>query len=342
MAQLTAWAVDLPLVRPFSSADGQLRRRRVVIVRLESGGHTGWGEAAPVPGHTSETTQTVWDQITQPRGDGALSGMAGAALAQARADLEAKQAGMPLWRMLGGTQPVWASAAIGLDDAGQPDLGRLEAAVAEGYRRAKLKITADVDPGVLAAACRLIPAGALGLDANGSLTDVDRALMAKIDAAGFAYLEQPGSSQDLNWHAELRQVLSTPLALDESAHSLAAIEAILDAGAADIINLKVGRFGTTEALEIAKRVVATNTAVRLGGLLESGIGRAHTVAVATCAPFTGSNDIAGSDRYLADDLVRPSWRLDSGRLHRPEQPGIGVAVDVETVERFATERFDGE
>jgi O-succinylbenzoate synthase len=244
--------------------------------------------------------------------------------------------------MLGGTQPVWASAAIGLDDAGQPDLERLEAAIAEGYRRAKLKITADVDPRVLARACELMPAGDLGLDANGSLADAGRALMTRIDKSGFAYLEQPGSIADLDWHAELRQALSTPLALDESAHSLAAIDAILAAGAADIINLKVGRFGTRETLEIAKRVVTTGIAVRLGGLIESGIGRAHTVAVATCADFTGLNDIAGSDRYLTDDLVIPSWRLDSGLLPRPEQPGIGVAVDEEAVEHFATARFDGE
>ena len=153
------------------------------------------------------------------------------------------------------------------------------------------------------------------------------ALLSGLDELGLSYLEQPGDRQDLEFHATLRQTCHTPVCLDESATSEAAIRAIIGAQAADLINLKVGRFGTTATLLLAKQIAAAGLGVRVGGLLESGIGKAHSVALASHPLFSVTGDIAGSDRYFADDLVRPQWRVADGLLSLPSGQGIGVEVD---------------
>jgi O-succinylbenzoate synthase len=265
--------------------------------------------------------------------------MAHAALAQATADLAAKTASLPLWRYLGGQDEVWASAAIGLDDAGRPGLKSLRRASAQGYRHAKLKITPHTDPAILQEARDLYPDMGLGLDGNASLSHDDMELLTAVDAMGFAYIEQPGASTDLGWHALLRRQMTTPVALDEAAATDSAIARILETAAADIVNLKVGRFGPWQTLTLARQVVAAGRKVRLGGLIESGIGRAHTVALATCSEFSVTGDIAASDRYFDDDLITPPWRLESGRLPLPTEPGIGVVVNETAIDRYAYDSF---
>ena len=334
--RFTAWAIALPMRDPFETATSSLDHRRVVVVRVESGEHIGWGEAAPVPGHTPESLETVWADLQRREPLGAL---AGAALAQATADLHAKQAGLALWRRLGGTTGVAASAAIGLDHNGQPDRQRLEAVVGAGYRHVKLKISPATDPAALSELRNAFPRVTLALDANGSLGVTLTERLRSFDSLGFAYIEQPGAVDDLAGHAELRQELTTPIALDESASSVEAIEQILRTNATDIVNLKAGRFGTIETLDLAKRITAAGLAVRLGGLVETGIGRAHAVALATCREFSVVGDIAGSDLYFDNDLVDPAWRVDAGQLRPHDRPGIGVDVDVAAIERFAFGRF---
>jgi O-succinylbenzoate synthase len=252
--------------------------------------------------------------------------MLAAAFSQARDDAQARTDGKPLWEALGGGSHVSASAAIGVGEDGQPDFSQIESAAAGEYRHAKLKITPRTDAGLIAAAVNTFSDMSFGVDANGTLGVDDMTLLRSLDELGLSYIEQPGDRQDLEFHATLRQTSHTLVGLDESATSEAAIRTIIDSKAADLINLKVGRFGPTATLRLAKQIAAAGLAVRIGGLLESGIGRAHSVSLASHQLFSVTGDIAGSDRYFTDDLVRPQWRVTDGLLSLPPGPGIGVEV----------------
>lgn len=334
--RLTAWMVNLPMRIRFRSSATSLDDRLIAVVRMRSGRHTGWGEAAPVPGHTSDSINEVWAQLKH---NDTPAGLAGAALAQAAADIEARQVNLPLWRHLGGAQTVWASAPIGIGINGQPDRAQLESVVAAGYRHVKLKITTATNPAVLEGIRKEFPSLGMGLDGNEALGVMLTEQLQAIDTLGFDYIEQPGPADAIDGHRALREELTTPISLDESAVSEPAIEELVRVGAADVVNLKAGRFGTADTLRIARQVTNAGTAVRLGGLIESGIGRAHAVALATCREFTVVGDIAGSDRFFDSDLVQPSWRIRNGRLEPTDRAGIGVAVDVDEIEKLAVDSF---
>lgn len=330
--RVTVWAVDLPMHRRFASATVGLATRRLAIVKIEAAGFVGWGEAAPVPGHTEEFA-TTWAQLTTAVSDPAAAvaslpaGPARAACEQALIDLAAKREGRPLWEHLEATQPFYASAAIGLDDNHQPDRKAISAAAAGGYRHMKLKIDALTEPAELRRTLADYPDVAFGADANQSLAGCQRPHIMAIDELGLEYLEQPGKAADLDWHCKLRNEIGTPVALDESASTAAGVASIAAVGAADIVTLKAGRFGTATTLRLAQGVVHRGLEARLGGLLESGIGRAHSVALAGRREFSVVGDIAASDFYFGADLVIPSWRLRDGTLEQPGAPGIGVDVD---------------
>ena len=345
LEQISAWRVRLNLRQGFVSAQTHITSRQVILLRVRSDDFLGWGEAAPVPGHSDEDIETIWltlRALANDRGLEAARGSTGllrAAFHPAIDDAAARRAGLPLWESLGGEGPVPASAAIGVDPDGQPSRTQIESAARAGYRYAKLKITPRTDPGLIADLLREHDDIAFGADANGSLSDDEGQLLAHLDRIGLEYIEQPGAPDDLAMHAELRRRLDTAISLDESAHSPAAVNQIIAAAAADIVNLKVGRFGTAKTLDIAMTTAASGTRVRVGGLIESGIGRAHTVALAAHPVFTVVGDIAGSDRYFANDLVIPQWRVTNGHLALPSNPGIGVTVDEEAIAQLAIDRI---
>ncbi len=338
--RITVWEIDLPMRRSFASASVDLATRRLAIIKLEAGGVIGWGEAAPVAGHTADFP-TVWTGLAAAGRAGAPTvasispGIAGAAYEQAMTDVAAKLQDRPLWQHLGATEPVPASAAIGLDADHQPDRSAIAAAAASGYRHMKLKIDAHTDIDLLRREMARQPEVSFGADANQSLAGCSRAHLMAIDELGFRYLEQPGKATDLDWHRSLRAELATPIALDESATSPEDIEAIIAAGAADIITLKAGRFGTRTTLRLAEHIVRQELQVRLGGLLESGIGRSHSVALAGRVEFSVVGDVAASGLYFDTDLVNPPWRLRDGILELPGGPGIGVEVDEAILARLA-------
>lgn len=336
--QLVTWRVRIGLSRQFISAQTTLTERQVVLVRVEANGYRGWGEAAPVPGHTAEDIDSLWQGLEQLTSNHGLdstrhsTGMIRAALNQAADDAAARQIGLPLWKSLGGKGlggkgQIPASAAIGVDAQGRPDNTQRESAAASGYRHMKLKVTPDTDPGYVAALAGEYPAITFGVDANGSLGFEDISFLSALDGIGLEYIEQPGDPDDLEQHARLRRQLETPISLDESAHSSHAIADIVTLEAADIVNLKVGRFGTAETLGIATDLAAHGIRARIGGLIETGIGRAHSVALASHPVFTVVGDIAGSERYFTNDLVVPQWRVKDGQLTPSPGPGIGVAVN---------------
>ena len=338
--RITVWAVDLPMHRPFASATVDVAIRRLAIVKIEAAGVAGWGEAAPVAGHTDDFA-TTWSQLSTAVGDPVAAvistpaGPARAACEQALTDLAAKQEGRPLWKQLEATAPVSASAAIGLTDNHQPDNEAIATAAAAGYRYMKLKLDAHTDIELLRRTIAEYPEVTFGADANQSLADCESHELMAIDRLGLAFLEQPGRATDLEWHRRLRAVIDTPLALDESVASTDGVGLVAAIGAADIVTLKVGRFGTATTLRLAEEVAAHGLQARLGGLLESGIGRAHSVALAGRPEFSVVGDIAACDFYVATDLVNPPWRVRDGLLHQPVGPGIGVEVDESMLTRHA-------
>lgn len=338
-AFLTAWLVRLPIRYRFATSASAYSERRAVIVRVESEGLAGWGEAAPVPDHTADTPESVWSQLV---GGSTPTGLARAALNQARTDLEAKRAGLPLYRHMGGDPRLLASVAVGLDDRGQPDTERLERAVSAGYRAAKLKICADTDPSALLDIAANYPSLTLGLDANGSLGLRPSPVTEAAGTGGFAYLEQPGPAPDIEGHARLAEQVRVPVVLDESVADPTAVKQAIEGGYQVSLNLKAGRFGTAEALGYARDAAARGLSVRVGGLLETGIGRSHSVALATCPEFTIVGDVAASTSYFDRDLIHPMWELRDGCLVPTEEPGIGVDVDIETIEALAEDRFSRE
>jgi O-succinylbenzoate synthase len=331
--QIRAWLIELPMVHAFTSARSALQHRRIVVLSVEGDGVTGWGEAAPVPGHTVDDADGIWTTLRLllaehgPEAPTAATGLLAAAFAQAADDASAKLSNEPLWRRLGGTAEVMPSAAIGVDRSGRPDMRQVDAAAASGYRNMKLKVTPACGEDTLRRILDLHPGVSFGADANGSFDRSHRELLGEIDSVGLAYLEQPGARNDLEFHRDLRAQLQTPIALDESVANPGDIPRVLAAGAADVITLKTGLLGPSRTLQQARSIVGAGIGVRLGGLIESGIGRAHAAALAGHPVVTWPSDIAGSDRYFADDLVRPQWRLQDGLIRLSGKPGIGVTVD---------------
>ncbi len=341
--QTSAWLVDLPLVDDFKSATSSLQTRRLILIRVQAQGFAGWGEAAPVPGHTTEDVAGVWTSLRTATTTAGVAtspppgGMLGAAFSQALTDLAARLAGESLRHRFGGAKSVWASAAIGLDSQAQPDETQLVSAARSGYVHMKLKLAPQTRTEKVAAVVAEYPDVTFGIDGNSSLDLTDHRRFSDLDDLGLAYIEQPGPEHDHEGHRQLRQRMTTPIALDETADSAAAIARIIAEQSADIINLKVGRFGPEGTLDLARRIRRAGLEVRLGGLIESGVGRAHTVAIAGNEVFTATGDIAGSDRYFTDDLVRPQWRLIDGRLGAAEAPGIGVDVDETALGTYAVD-----
>ncbi len=350
--------IELELAAPFETSFARERVKRAIIVALFGDGAVGWGEcvASSGPWYSYETVETAWHVLREfllPRvlgrreklGLQELKGelapirghpMAKAALEAAFLDLQAKLEGRPLARLLGGERDrVTSGVSIGI----QEDLTELLKEVArrleEGYPRVKLKIKPSWDLAVVEAVRREFPKIKLQVDANSAYTLEDRGLFAELDRFELLLIEQPLGYDDLVDHARLQRELRTPLCLDESISSLAAARAALELGSCRVINIKPGRVGgPTQAIAIHDLCRASGVPVWCGGMLETGIGRAHNLAVASLPGFTLPNDISASSRYFARDIVEPEFVLNpDGTITVPRGPGIGVEVVEERLER---------
>lgn len=348
--------VGLPLVAPFASAGGARSTREVLLVRVDAGGVTGWGECAAFaePSYTAETIASARHVLTGflvpalggVRTPGGLAAafsvvrghpMARAALEGAVLDLAGRRHGQPLWRLLGGSpQARPAGVALGL----QPSLAALVDAVsqalAEGYRQVKLKVRPGWDVEPVRAVRERFPDLALWVDGNGSYTPADLDALQALDRLGLRMIEQPLPADDLVGHARLGARLGTPLGLDESVESVGDLEAAAALGAARVLNLKPGRVGgLLAARQLARRARELGVEVFVGGTLESGLGRSACLHLQTLGDVTLGGDLSAPGRYLHEDLVRPSPGLDArGCLPVPSGPGVGIEVLQEAVDRL--------
>jgi O-succinylbenzoate synthase len=351
----------LPLVRFFETSFGRIDDRRFVLVRVEGGGESGYGEcvADERPYYSSETTETAWHIIgtfLAPRILGrafahprevfaafrAVRGhnMAKAALEMAAWDLHARLEGLPLWAALGGRdRPIASGVSIGIQDSLEQLVDRVEGELAAGYRRIKIKIKPGWDVEAVRAIrsrCGAIP---LMVDANAAYGLADAAHLAQLDVHGLMMIEQPLDYDDVRDHAALQARLTTPICLDESLHTVRLAEEALDLGACRIVNIKPGRVGGHgESIRLHDLCAARGVPVWHGGMLESGIGRAHNLHLSTLPNFTLPGDVAASRRYYEPDLIDPPIEVRSdGTIPVPEGPGIGVRIVPDRVDR-ATER----
>ena len=362
--RLTLRLVRLPLVHFFETSFSRVHDRLFVLVTLGADACEGLGEcvADRDPFYSAETTATAWHIIKDfiapivlgrtfddPRDVfpalRAIRGhnMAKAAVEMAAWDLEARRRAVPLQRLLGGTRStIESGVSIGIQDSFDQLAAKIETELAAGYRRIKIKIKPGWDVNAVSFVRQRFGSIPLMVDANAAYTLADADHLASLDAFDLMMIEQPLDYDDLRDHAVLQRRLKTPICLDESIHSPRLAEEAIAAGACRIINIKPGRVGGhAESIRVHDIAAAHGIPVWHGGMLESGIGRAHNIHLASLANFRLPGDIAASRRYYQPDLIEPpvSVRPD-GTIVVPTGPGLGVAVDWDRVTAATLEQIE--
>lgn len=344
--------VRLRLREPFRISSGVTWDRRIMLVVLEGGGARAWGEcvAGETPNYSYETVDTAALMLDRflvpallasgaeraeqvgPVLDRAVKGheMAKASLEMAFWDLEARLEGVPLTSLLGGTKKAVATGvSIGIQPSVEELLQRIEGFLAEGYQRIKLKVAPGWDAPMIARVRERFPDTMLTVDANAAYDETTVQGILALDEFRLAMIEQPFPPDDLLGMARLQERLETPLCLDESVTSPRRCDQALRLGSGRIVNIKPGRVGGhASSKAIHDRCEAAGVPVWCGGMLESGIGRAHNIALASLPNFRLPGDTSASRRYWERDVVVPPFELRSdGTVPVPSGLGIGVEVD---------------
>lgn len=342
--------LDMPLKFDFETSFGVMRRRFVPLLTLRSGDLEGYAEGVmdflplyreeTVPGalaflerqllprllgRTFATPEALALELAPYRGNK----MARAMIEMAFWDLWAKSLGLPLWRVLGGVRtgvPVGVSLGIQPSAASTEHLAAQH--IEQGYGRVKLKIKPGWDVQPVAAVRAAFPEVQLTVDANSAYTLADAGALQKLDAYGLKYIEQPLAFDDLLDHATLQKELRTPLCLDESITSAADTRKALSIGAGKVINLKVARVGGhLEARRIHDLTLAFGVPLWCGGMVETGIGRAHNIHLSTLENFVYPGDTSSASRYWERDIIQQKLEVEDGLMPVPEGAGIGVTLD---------------
>ncbi|HMG76486.1 MAG TPA: o-succinylbenzoate synthase [Pyrinomonadaceae bacterium] len=360
--------IRLPLIHFFETSFGRTTERRIILVRVnDADGAEGWGEctAGEGPFYCEEWTETAWPALNaflapmvlgkeskDAAGVNSLmkkvrgNRMAKAAIETACWDLASKRAGMPLWKYLGGVnEEIACGVSIGIQESPEALLEKIERELAAGYQRIKIKIKPGWDLDVVRKVRQRYPDMLLMGDANSAYTLNDVELFQALDDFNLMMIEQPLAHDDMFDHAELQKQIKTPVCLDESIHSAEDAQHAIDIGACRIINVKLGRVGGhAEALRVESICRERDVPVWCGGMLESGIGRAHNIALATLAGFTLPGDVSASSRYWEEDIIEPSVTVsERGTITAPNKPGIGFEVNRSRVDSLTMrcERITG-
>ncbi len=347
---ITLRELQMPLVHFFETSFGRTYTRRIFLVTVHSAGLEGWGEcvAGEAPFYSEEYIEGAWDVIARHLAPALLgkhvgSGrevpallarvrehrMAKAALENAVWDAEAQERGIPLWELLGGTQrQIACGVSIGIQDSHEELLEKIETELAAGYQRIKVKVKPGWDVDVLEKIRVRWPDIRLSCDANSAYTLAHCEHLKTFDRFNLLMIEQPLWSDDFYFHARLQKQLRTALCLDEAIHSGRDAEAALQLSACRIINIKVGRVGGfSEALLVHDVAQRFSVPVWCGGMLESGIGRSHNVALSTLPNFTLPGDVSASKRYWKEDIIEPEVEVSPrGTIAVSYKAGRGYKV----------------
>ena len=341
--------IALPYRSPFRTSFGEESTKHCIIATVRSEGVEGYGESVMdvLPSYREESLVGALNLLQQAFGPDLLqhgcedpselgarwahwrgNPMAKTTLELAVWDCHARQLGVPLRTLLGGERtaiPVGASLGISPVPATVDSVRRH---VEQGYQRVKLKIEPGWDVEVLEAVRAEFPTIELTVDANSAYTLDMMPLLQRIDEFGLHYIEQPLHWDDLVEHAQLARQLRTEICLDETLTSPARVKAALDLGACSVVNVKVGRVGGLQAVrDIHDLCVQRNVPMWCGGMLETGIGRAHNIHLATMPGFVFPGDTASASRTYARDIVEQPLEATNGIMPVPEGPGIGVTLD---------------
>ncbi len=356
--------IRLPLVHFFETSFGRTYERRIILVRVEdAAGATGWGEitCGETPGYSDEWTDSAWvtaEKILAPMVVGKevdsaadiwplmkwVRGhrMAKAGIETACWDLEAKKLGVPLWRHLGGVdQVIECGVSIGIQDSVSQLLEKIRIELEAGYKRIKIKISPTWDYDVIKAVRAEFGDILLMGDANSAYTldDIDK--LKSLDVFDLMMLEQPLPHDDIIDHAKLQAAIKTPICLDEPIRSPEDARKAIELGSGKIINLKNGRVGGHSQSKLVEKICReAGIPVWCGGMLESGIGRAHNIAISTLAGYTMPGDVSASKRYWHEDIISPAVEVSPvGTITAPDGPGIGFDVSRERIDRSAVRRL---
>ncbi len=355
--------INLPLVHFFETSFGRTYERRIILTRvLDEDGVAGWGEctAGETPSYSDEWTDSCWqvlEKILSPMVLGAevenaskiwnlmknIRGnrMSKAAIETACWDLEAKKLDVPLWRHLGGVnQEISCGVSIGIQDSIEQLLEKIQTEIDAGYQRIKIKISPKWDYEVIKKVREHFGDISLMGDANSAYTldDIDK--LKSLDEFNLMMLEQPLPHDDIIDHAKLQREIKTPICLDEPIKSPEDARKAIELKSGKIINLKNGRVGGhNQSQKIEKICREAGIPVWCGGMLESGIGRAHNIAISTLKGYTMPGDVSASKRYWHEDIIEPAVEVsENGTIIAPEKAGIGFEIKENLIEKLTARK----
>ncbi len=359
---ITLREISMKLVAPFETSMDRVERRRIILVEVDADGVTGWGECVAgespfyspeytdtawlvlrdflwpmIKGQTFDTACEVWGLLRHVRGHN----MAKGALEAAVWDAEAKQKGISLAKLIGGTREEVASGvSIGIKDSLEELVTAVRRELAAGYQRIKIKIKPGTDLEPVRRLRQEFPRIKLMVDANSAYTLEDWPLLKQLEGFYLMMIEQPLGWDDLYSHIELQKKLDTPICLDECVHTEEQARMAVELGACKIINIKLGRVGGfTVARRIHDICQRHGIPVWCGGMLESGIGRAHNIALSTLPNFSLPGDVTASSRYWEEDIISPEVTVSrQGTIRVPASPGIGFEPRLDLIEKLTVRK----
>ncbi|KGX86291.1 o-succinylbenzoate synthase [Pontibacillus marinus] len=359
--EIKLYKIAMKLKSPFRTHAGTVHNRESILIEMiDENGVSGWGEgvAFSLPFYTAETVETSWhmlrdvflpeiknEEISHPSdiyvtlksyqgNDMAKAGLEGAAW-----DLYAKQKGVPLSQLIGGVRSsLQTGVVLSLDD-------KLEELIPyyleEGYERFKIKVRKGKEREDVESVRELAPKASVMFDGNGAYTEEDIPHLVSLDDLGLLMIEQPFKAGDFYLHQQLQQKMNTPICLDESITNDHDAYQAIQLGACKTINIKVGRVGgLTEAIKIHDLCMEHDIPVWCGGMLETGISRAHNIALASLPGFSIPGDISASSRYWYQDVIVPEVMVEDGRVQVSQQDGIGYEIDRPYLGSVTQETYD--
>ncbi len=359
---ITLREIQMPLVHFFETSFGRTYSRRILLVTVHSEGVDGWGESVvgEDPFYSSEWIESAWPTLTEylipmMLGKSIASGrdcpslfakvrahrMAKAALENAVWEVEAIQKQLPLWKLLGGTRrEIPSGVSIGIQDSVEQLLEKIQVELAAGYRRIKVKVKPGWDINVLERIRSRWADITLSCDANSAYTLDEVEHLRKFDQFNLLMIEQPLWNDDVYYHARLQKELRTSICLDESIVSARSAAVALELGACGIVNIKVGRVGGfREAISIHDVCQSHKVPVWCGGMLETGIGRAHNIALSTLSNFHLPGDVSASKRYWKEDIIDPEVEVSpQGMIAISDQAGTGYRVKPDLIEKLTVRK----
>lgn len=355
--------MKMRMKHPFTTSFGTFQDKDFLLLEVKDElGNTGWGESVAFhsPWYSEETLETNLhmirdflisivlgreighpDEVSELFAAIRKNNMAKSTVEGAIWDLYAKRNELTLAQALGGKRDkIEVGISIGIHENIANLVETVGGFVEEGYKRIKVKIKPGYDIEVIRELRKNFPDVSLMADANSAYTLEDIELLKQLDEFNLMMIEQPLASDDIIDHAKLQKQLKTPICLDESIHSLEDTRKAIELGSTQIINIKIGRVGgLTEAKKIHDYCMERQIPVWCGGMLESGIGRAHNIALTTLPNFILPGDTAGSSRYWEEDVITPEVVVEDGYITVPTAYGIGYEPNLRVMDKFTVDEI---